>query len=302
MKKLTLEEFIERSNSVHNNRYDYSLSNYINSSSKIEITCHIHGPFYQRAAHHLSGKGCPKCGGKNFDKNEFLRKSEEIHNDKYNYSYVEYTSSHSKVKILCNKCGDIFLQTPNNHLSGYGCKKCAVESKAKSDRLTKEEFIAKAIDVHNDKYNYSLVNYFNCKTSIDIICKKCGKTFSQIPSSHLYNKTGCKKCYSSSKGEEKIRNYLSYNNVVFEEQKRFKKCKYKNVLSFDFYIPEKDICIEFQGRQHYESVDIFGGEKELNKQKIRDLIKKEFCKNNNITLIEIYKSDSIVDKLSTLLN
>jgi very-short-patch-repair endonuclease len=90
-----------------------------------------------------------------------------------------------------------------------------------------------------------------------------------------------------SKGEITIKKILEKNNIEYETQKIFKNCKYKSYLPFDFYLPIKKIAIEFDGIQHYQSVGFFGGTKELKKTQIKDNIKTEYCKNNNIELIRI---------------
>jgi hypothetical protein len=86
---------------------------------------------------------------------EFIKKSKEIHGDKYDYSSVDYIDSKSKVKIICNIHGT-FEQIPNSHLNKKGCSICANNIKS-----TKIDFIRKSIEIHGDKYNYSLVDYIN---------------------------------------------------------------------------------------------------------------------------------------------
>jgi len=135
----------------------------------------------------LDGHGCPFCAGnKKLTLEEFVQKAKEIHKDKYDYSLVKYKNSATKVKIKCLKCGNIFEQTPNKHLLGRGCPYCAVKQIADKNRLTKEEFIKKAVKKHGKgKYDYSLVNYINCETKVEIRCLRCGKIFKQTPRSHL---------------------------------------------------------------------------------------------------------------------
>ena len=129
-KYLTQKEFIIKANKVHNNKYDYSKSIYINSYSKIKIICPIHGIFEQRCNAHLNGRGCSKCGKISSVKNrtwttkEFIIKADKIHNSKYDYSLVNYTTIHKKVKIICPVHG-IFSQDPHTHLKGCGCPKCS---------------------------------------------------------------------------------------------------------------------------------------------------------------------------------
>ncbi|MDM0587711.1 hypothetical protein QTH25_13120 [Clostridium perfringens] len=114
-----------------------------------------------------------------------------------------------------------------------------------------------------------------------------------IPNSLKKNKS-CPVC-KESKGEKAIREYLEKNNIIFKQEYKFEDCRYKYVLPFDFYISSKNLCIEFDGRQHFESNDFFGGEKSFKDTKIRDKIKNNYCKDNNIKLIRIpyWELDSI---------
>ena len=102
--KSTLNEFIEKSNIIHNNKYDYSLVDYQGNKSKVKIICFIHSEFPQRPNDHLSGIGCPKCANKNVTTEEFIEKSNIIHNNKYDYSLVDYKNTTIwTINIIKNK-------------------------------------------------------------------------------------------------------------------------------------------------------------------------------------------------------
>ena len=116
---------------------------------------------------------------------EFINKAKIIHGDKYNYPLVEYKNNYAKVKIICKEHG-IFEQVPNHHLRNHGCPKC------KKNRLTTEEFISKAKNIHGEKYDYSLVKYENNHTKVKIICIEHG-IFEQTPNHHLSGQT-CGTC------------------------------------------------------------------------------------------------------------
>lgn len=126
----SLQEFIEKSNYVHNFKYDYSKVNYTKASDQVIIICPIHGEFKQRASDHLQGKGCYKCnGGKKYTNEEFIEKARQIHGNKYEYSKVEYINSTTKVCIICPEHGE-FWQTPGSHINKKaGCPKCYIQSK-----------------------------------------------------------------------------------------------------------------------------------------------------------------------------
>lgn len=168
--------------------------------------------------------------------------------------------------------------------------------------MTQEEFIRRAIEAHGNKYDYSKVIYINSYTPVEIICPLHGP-FWQNPSSHISRRhpNGCPVCCESS-GERTIRVFLEKHKISFKAQKEFEDCKYKDTLPFDFYLPDFNICIEFQGKQHYDPQEYFGGQKTFELVQIRDQIKKEFCKKENINLIEIpYWEKDIIKILENLL-
>ena len=194
------------------------------------------------------------CGGKKQSTTkEFIKKAIAVHGNKYDYNLVNYKNSNLKIKIICSKHG-IFEQTPQKHLFGRGCMICGGSKKS-----TTEEFIKKAIKIYNNKYDYSLVRYKTSKSKIEIICKKHG-IFEQTPQKHLFNQ-GCPIC--NNKGESKIFNYLTKNNILFTSQHKFENCKHINRLPFDFYLPKYNLCIEYDGVQHFKPVKCFGGKKEF---------------------------------------
>jgi len=118
----TTEEFILSAQKVHNNIFDYSKVKYTHSWNDITIICKIHGEFEQKASHHLSGCGCPKCG-KILSQEEFVEKANLVHNKLYDYSKSIYVTAHVKLIIICSAHGN-FEQRPDHHLSGHGCDKC----------------------------------------------------------------------------------------------------------------------------------------------------------------------------------
>ena len=282
--KLNTEEFIQRSILIHGSRYDYSSVVYKNYDSKVKIICYLHGEFEQRPNDHLSGNGCAKCNGNaKLTTKEFIIKASKIHNNKYDYSLVNYINGSTHIKINCYKHG-IFESRANSHLQGAGCRKCSNENQS----LTNINFVLKAIGCHGNKYDYSSVIYTNNSTKVKISCPLHGE-FEQRPADHL-KLIGCPKC-KSSKGEIKIRKTLEEYEFNFIEQKTFDDCKNKNVLSFDFYLPDYNICIEFDGKQHFE---VINRSKDHNKNlqnfidiSLNDMIKNTYCLTNNIKLIRI---------------
>lgn len=293
MKKQTTKEFIDKANLIHSNKYNYSLINYFNSQTKIKIICPEHGEFEQKPNTHLLGSGCSICGLKTrvekqrMTTDEFIKKAKSIHGDKYVYSFVDYKNNKTYIKIKCPTHG-IFETKPNDHLTGGGCGRCVGRGK------TTEDFINEAKDKYGYLYSYKLTSYKSTYEKIKIICKTHG-IFEQSPNHHL-NGGGCPICLSSI-GEREIRKYLIENNVIFFPQHRFKDCRDKNPLPFDFYLPEYNTCIEFQGEQHYKPINYFGGLKNFKEQQKRDKIKFNYCADKQINLIIIKYNEKITEKL-----
>ena len=293
-KRKTTQEFIKQAIEKHGNKYGYSLVDYKSNSKNIIITCPIHGNFEQRPSHHLHGSGCSFCyGTRKYNNDEFVCKLKKVHGDKYDYNLVDYKGAFSFIKIKCNEHNHIFTQKANNHLNGQGCPICGGTKK-----LTTQEFIKQAIEKHGDKYDYSLTNYINNRTKVKIICRKHGE-FYQRPHNHKKGE-GCPFC-NTSKGELFIENFLKENNITYNKQHKFKDCRYKHVLKFDFYIPTCDICVEYDGEYHF--TPHWGDKKQtqFKLNQIRDRIKNDYCINKGIKLIRI-KYDDGYDKILNKLN
>ena len=300
MIKLTINDFITKSIQIHGNLYDYSKVNYINSQTKIIITCPIHGDFLQLPNNHLHGRSCLKC---KYDKlrlkqEDFIIRANKIHENKYDYSNIIYKNNIIKVNIVCKTHG-IFSQIPNSHLHGHGCPKCKSDDLIKRQTKTIAEFIFAAKKVHGDKYNYSLVDYKHCTNKIRIICKKHGE-FLQEPNLHINHEEGCPKCIAS-KGENKIIHWLNDNKIDYIHQASFPDCKnpktnYK--LRYDFYIPSKNVLVEYDGEQHSKVnahlKKYSFTEKDLDGIRYRDSIKTNFAKEKGIKLLRISYLDKLI--------
>lgn len=124
----------------------------------------------------------------------------EIHGETYNYSLVEYKTMHTKVKIVCTEHGE-FEQTPNAHIrQGQGCPKCKAIKQKTRQKDTTESFLQKAIQIHGNRYDYSLVIYGEtAHEKVDILCKEHG-VFQMTPNNHLSAKHNCPKCNTRETG------------------------------------------------------------------------------------------------------
>lgn len=295
-RRLGNDTLIDRFNIIHNNKYNYSLIDYKSVNTKIKIICPIHGEFEQLTNNHLNGKGCLKCGGSEISNTyNFIVKANLKHNFMYDYSKVKYINCKTKIKIICSEHGE-FEQLPSAHLRGSICKKCSNKIKQNYKKLILSEFKDRCNLKHNNKYNYSLINDVNLNIKYDIICPIHG-VFNQKLKNHLYQGQGCPRC-KDSRGEIEINKWLINNNIIFIPQKRFDDCRDILPLPFDFYLPDYNICIEYDGEQHYRPVNRFGGDDKFLKVKKRDKIKTNYCMINNITLFRIKYDDNICKYLN----
>lgn len=246
MKKISLEEFIARSQETHGDSYDYSQTIWSGAvSKKVNVICREHGEFYTFPSGHMNrGVGCPKCKGVSarlrysLGVEQFIKRSNTIHANKYDYSKVVYKNLGDKVEIICPKHGS-FWQTPNDHINcGGGCIKCGIESQ----RLTTEEFTQRAEAAHGKLYDYSRVNYVRYRDKVEIICPKHG-SFWQIPGNHIHNESGCPNC-SSSIPEQQLTEFIQ--SISDTEIIRNSK-KFITPLELDIYLPEFNLAIEYHG-------------------------------------------------------
>ena len=197
---MNTELFVKKSKAIHGDRYNYTLVNYINSKTKVTIICEEHGEFMQRPDIHIGGGNCQLCSnkkGKTRDGyiEEFILK----HGNKYDYSNFNYTNVSDKITIICKEHGE-FKQRCASHLKGSGCPKCALEKISKSQSHNNDKFIEKSKTLFGDKYDYSLVNYVNKNTLINIICPIHGKFFI-TPTRHYKLLNGCPKCGENEKSK-----------------------------------------------------------------------------------------------------
>lgn len=309
-KDVKTKNFIWKSLHVHGDKYIYHKSIYVKSKENLIIECRNGHCFEQRPQDHKNGHGCLECSGKKkMTKEEFIEKANKVHGvGRYDYSEVDYKGNKINVWIICPNHDEPyrFPQTPNAHLSGEGCLLCGIKSAHEKQKLTLEKFIERANKIHGEgRYDYSKVNYINYYTYVTIICHNHKKSyeFPQTPNDHLSG-NGCPLC-KKSQGENKIELFLINNNIKFEKEKRFKDCRDKNPLPFDFYIPKYNLCIEFDGEQHFNPSS-FVSRNTSEKEKLEnfkyiqkhDQTKNEYCKKNGITLLRFNNLKTVEQELA----
>ncbi len=162
-------------------------------------------------------------------------------------------------------------------------------------RHTLEIFVDMCKKVHGDLYDYSETKYIRVEDKVKIICRKHGE-FKQRAVDHLRG-GGCPKC-KTSKGENFIIDYLNENNINYQYQKKFDDCKYKTSLPFDFYFPDMNMCLEFDGIQHFMVIENWGGADEFKLRKKKDKIKNKYCLDHSIRLERIKYDEDILQKMN----
>jgi hypothetical protein len=209
---------------------------------------------------------------------EFITKAKQIHGDKYDYSLCKYTKSHNKIKIVCSVHG-MFEQKPNNHLSGYGCNLCGNDTIKSKQRLSVDIFTEKARNVHDNKYDYSLVVYKNARSKVKILCPIHG-VFEQTPTNHLSGR-GCSKCSSSISNQEL--SFLSFIRDVYDDDIITNTKRVISPYELDVYLPDKNIAFEYNG--------MYWHEEGVNKPIGYHQMKTDMCVDKGITLHHIWEDD-----------
>ena len=294
-KRLSTEEFIERVICKHEQKYNYSLIDYVNAHKKVTIICPKHGKFEQSPNKHLRGQNCPKCVGlQKLTTDEFIIRAKKVHGNKYNYFLTKYISIHKKVKIICPIHGE-FEQEANSHLYGSGCPRCNKKNSyiVNNEIINKYKikFIKNANKIHNNKYYYSLVEYKNNNTKVKIICKEHG-IFEQSPNAHL-QKRGCPKCSNHvSKPEKEICSFLDSLNIDYKQSNRSIIKPYE----LDIVVPLKKLAIEFNGRYYHSNKMILKRTNgKMNAQEYHQM-KTDMCNEKGYKLLHIFEQDWIDNK------
>lgn len=190
--KLDTVSFVARARAVHGDEYGYDLVDYRDIFTKVIIVCPVHGEFQQSPVGHLQGYRCRACARKKPYTNEtFATAAKDVHGDKYGYELVEYVSNKVKVTVVCPEHGP-WPVTPNSHLRGSGCRRCAG-----GVPYTGPTFIARAREVHGERYGYDDVDFHDARTKVQITCPIHGN-FSQTPAAHISG-NNCPECSPSKR-------------------------------------------------------------------------------------------------------
>ena len=292
-KRKTTEEFIEQMNVLSPDIE--IIGEYTGVFNKIRCRCKVDGNEWATTPSHLlRGHRCKECHdrGRTKTRDEFIKELKLINGDVVILG--EYKTTNTKIKCKCGVCGSEWDTRPTHLLEGHGCNQCITAKVGKLRAKTHEQFLNDLYKVNKDIE--VLTEYKNVKTKLKCKCKIDGYEWNPTPND-LLNGYGCAIC-SESKGERAVSNILNTNHIKYIREHRFDDCKNLRRLPFDFYLPDHKSCIEYDGIQHFEAGEYFGGIDCFIGVQKRDLIKTNYCKDNGIKLIRIpYSINNIEEYL-----
>lgn len=284
MKKLTHEEFENKVKTKHKSDIQV-LGEYINSRTPIKVM-HKCGYIWNANPHTLTlGHGCPKCS-RNMKRTteEFKGMVRKQVGEEYTV-LSEYKNNTTPIIFKHEKCETEFEMSPKNFLKGQRCPNERYKKTSLKNSKDEKE-VRKQLDEYNDG-EYTLVgDYKGITRKATVRHNKCGRLIKAKPYLLLKNSSGCPHCYKS-KAEDIIYNFLESNGYDFKEQFRIKECRNIRPLPFDFAIFKNNqlwLLIEYDGIQHF--IPKFG-EENLKKTQYHDMLKTNFCEENNISLARI---------------
>jgi len=289
--------FIEKVKALHGDKI-IMLGEFLNYKTLIKVKCNICGNIWDSLPSNLvsksRGHGCKKCFLKNKTKTHksFIN---ELHIINPNIDILsDYINNKTKIECKCLICNYIWCAEPHNLLLhknkdsiGSKCPMC-------SNKLKKTNAIFLKELENINPFIKPLEEYKTNKHNMKCECLKCGCVWSVKPNTLLSQKSSCPRC-NQSKGERKIQIVFDKYNIQCEYNKNFKDCRDKLPLSFDFYISKYNMCIEYDGLQHFRPSLYIGNKKFSKSESIKnfiiiekhDKIKNEYCKKHNIKLIRI---------------
>lgn len=295
-KKKTHEEFVAQLENINPNIK--ILGKYLGAKHKIECECKICNSIWSTTPDHLlHGKGCIVCNTKK------PRTHESFVNDmKGIYPDIEilgkYFDNKTKIECRCLICGNEWSVLPKSLLQRHGCPNCARKKARYNRRKTQDEFVSQMKIINS---NIEIIGkYVNDRNRIRCRCLNCNNEWESRPSS-LLSGSRCPNCMKP-KGEDKIERYLQKSNIPYVSQKRFDNLTGVGgkPLSYDFYLHETNILVEFNGEQHDRPINYFGGVEKFKVQQEHDKRKREYAREHNIDLLEIWYYD--YDNIEQILN
>ncbi len=284
--KKTDRQFKDKVYSLVGDEYTF-LDSYVNANTKLRVKHNKCGHIYRVTPNNfLRGHYCSYCAGliKKTDA-QFKKEVYGLVGDEYTF-LDSYVNAKTKLRVKHNKCGHIYRVTPNDFLTNSRCSYCSGKHKK-----TNKEFQQEVHNLVKDEYTF-LDSYVNAHIKLRVKHNKCGNVYEVAPTEFFSHNTRCPYC-NSPKGETIISKILDTLNINYEAQKIFDDLRDTQPLSYDFFIPDQNILIEYQGIQHYQPIDYFGGDKVFEKQRKHDKMKLDYARDHHYNLIAIpYTKDT----------
>lgn len=300
MKKKTHDEYVAEL-AIKNPNIEV-VGEYVDAKTKIEHHCLIHNIYWNiQPSNALQGQGCEMCRREKLNKSHQKTHEQyvvELYNVNKNIIVKEpYIDAKTPILHECIVHNIEWKIAPSNALQGQGCYKCKSEKIRNKLSKTHEQYFGKLKKANQNIK--PIEQYVGANIPILHKCLIDGYEWYATPANVLFGYC-CPQCNESS-GERKARQWLDAHNIKYIYQKVFKDCKNIRPLPFDFYLPEYNICIEYDGMQHFKPVEYFGGEDSFRRRVEHDNIKTDYCLNNNIQLLRISYLDNVEEKLNSFL-
>lgn len=289
--KMTLDLYKKRVYDVWGDQIRVIGKQYKNMNTGVSVCCEkcgygAHGEWNPRPVNLLNHHGCPECS-KKIVANKHKIPEEQYKKEMLGYLGSDYhilgtyTGANNPIQIKHLKCGyDQWFPTIYDVKRGIRCPRCRGVAHGNI-----KEFSKYVNDITQGHYKVISKDYLNNRTPLHIEHMDCKTVYSVTP--HNF-KSGCRCPHCKrSHGEYNIQLILEHNNIKYEYQKRFNDCKYKRTLPFDFYLPDYNFCIEYDGSQHYKENHFFMNHSALSLYQLRDSIKDWYCQSHGIYLIRI---------------
>ena len=298
------ENFKQKASKKHKDFYDYNQVDYVNNTTLIDIICPIHGQFSQQPSNHLMGAGCEACGiARRADKKrksleDFIAEAKAVHGDTFDYRNFKYETTHTPGIIICsNPDHKPTPITPAHHLGGQGCSECGEEGRDRWRRSSghdTESWIAKARELHGDRYDYNQSEYTGYDCAITIKCAEHGLFVLEPAHQHIETerRRGCGECATrESTHSMAIGQWLTEKGYNFIKEWSHPECRDVKVLRFDYFLPDFNACIEYDGEQHFRLGPWGHDEEDIQfrfiKGRRRDAIKSLWCIDNSVRLVRV---------------
>ena len=291
----THEQYLDELRKINSNIEP--IEQYIGANIPILHRCLIDGYEWSAQPNNmLNGYGCPKCSQRFRRTHDYYVK--EVFEINPNIEVLGvFSGLQTPILHKCKIHNIEWMAYPEFILKGCGCSMCGDDKIKEKLGKTHEQYVQELKEINPDVEVVGI--YINSITPILHKCLIDGYEWYTAPTTML-NGCGCPQCNESS-GERHVRLWLDNNRIEYIREKSFNDCIDIKPLPFDFYLPDYNVVIEYQGQQHYRPVEIFGGEKAFERQQKHDNIKREYCKNNNIRLLEIPYFKNVDEELNNFL-